>query len=190
MTNTIKHNAQVILDFEEEQLQFRDTGRSEPVRVMVSLRNRAETLIEFVCIIIDHPSSVEIEVKEALEDTYLSTYDAKVGAKDYFKRLVLRNDVQVFHPIGMDWTVARLSASFARSDPEGIIWTALYAKNLSEILGATRYTIKGDRLGVEMLERSQEELRRAREELPYGRFIARRMDEIKSGLPRKAPQKV
>lgn len=189
MADVIKPNLQVILDFEEEQLQFDDAGRSQPIGLTVSLRNRTETLAECICIIIDHPSSIEIEVEEALEGTYMSSYDAKVGGKDYFRRIVLKNDAQVFHSVGMDWTVARLSASFARNDPEGIVWTCLYARSFPETLGAIRYTIKGDRLDVEPLERSQEELRRAREELPYGRFIARRADEIKSGLLRKAPEK-
>ena len=189
LADVIKPNLQAILDFEEEQLQFDETGRSQPVRMMVSLRNRAETLVECICIIIDHPSSMKMEVEEALEGTYMSVYDAKVGAKDYFRRIVLKNDEQVFHPIGMDWTVASMRVSFAKSDPEGIVWTALYAKSFPEALGATHYAIKGDRLDVEPLERPQEELRRAREELPYGRFIARRADEIKSGILRKAPEK-
>jgi hypothetical protein len=189
LVDAIKPNLRVILDFEEAPLQFDEAGRSQPVGLTVNLRNHAETLVEYICIIVDHPSSITVEVEEALKGTYMSSYDAKVGAKDYFRRMVLKNDEQVFHPVGMDWTVARMRVSLARSDPEGIIWTALYAKSIPEVLGATRYTVKGDRLSVELLERSQEELRKAREELPYGRFVVRRADEIKSGLLRKAPER-
>jgi len=177
-----------ILSSEEvNTLEYDENGKSQVVKLRIDLKNSSKIIARNICVLIDYPSSVEIETQEALDGTYSISSKAYAGATLIFKRLTLKNDLHSLHPINMDWTLIKLGVRFTKKDyPENIIWTTTYANDLPKTLGGIRYIIKGNNVDAYRLQGSQKEIEHIRKKQPDWKFINK--TRIESGILRKVPE--
>jgi hypothetical protein len=155
--------------------------------LIIDLRNSGKIIAKNICVLIDYPTSVEIETQEALDGTYSISSKAYAGSTLIFKRLTLKNDVHSLHPINMDWTLIKLGVRFTKKDyPENIIWTTTYANDLPETLGGIRYIIRGNNIDAYPLQGSKKEIEHIRKKQPDWKFINK--TRIESGILRKVPE--
>ncbi|MEE9458803.1 MAG: hypothetical protein V3V84_03465 [Candidatus Bathyarchaeia archaeon] len=177
-----------VLNSEEvKTLEFDENGKSQVVRLTIGFMNSSKIIARNICVLIDYPSSVEIETQEALDGTYSISSKAYVGSTLIFKRLTIKNDLHSFHPINMDWILVKLGVRFTKKDyPENIVWTTTYANDLPETLNGIRYMIKGNNIAAYPLQGSQKEIDNIRKKQPDWKFIEK--TRIESGILRKVPE--
>jgi hypothetical protein len=177
-----------ILNSEEvNTLEYDENGKSQLVRLTIDLKNSSKIIARNICVLIDYPSSVEIETQEALDGTYSISSKAYAGSTLIFKRLTLKNDLHSLHPINMNWTLVKLGVRFTKKDyPENIIWTTTYVHDLPETLGGIRYIIKGNNIDAFPIQGSQKEIEHIRKKQPDWKFINK--TRIESGILRKVPE--
>ena len=172
---------------EVNTLEFDKNRKSQVVKLTISIKNSSKKIAENICVLIDYPPSVEIETQEALDGTYSINSKAYSGSNFIFKRLTLKNDQHSFHPIDMEWILAKLGVRFIKKDyPENIIWTTTYANGLHETLGGIRYMIKEKNIDAYPIKGSQKEIETIRKKQPDWKFINNL--SIESGISRKAPE--
>jgi hypothetical protein len=172
---------------EVNTLEYDENGKSQVVKLIIDLKNSGKKIAKNICVLIDYPTSVEIETQEALDGTYSISSKAYVGSTLIFKRLTLKNDEHSLHPINMDWTLVKLGVRFTKKDyPENIIWTTTYAHDMLETLGGIRYIIKGNNIDAYPLQGSQKEIENIRKKQPDWKFLNR--TRIESGILRKVPE--
>jgi hypothetical protein len=186
--NHKKLGIHTVLSSEEvNTLEYDENGKSQVVKLRIDLKNSSKIIARNICVLIDYPSSVEIETQEALDGTYSISSKAYAGSTLIFKRLTLKNDLHSLHPINMDWTLIKLGVRFTKKDyPENIIWTTTYANDLPETLGGIRYIIKGNNIGAYPLQGSQKEIENIRKKQPDWKFLNK--TRIESGILRKVPE--
>jgi hypothetical protein len=177
-----------VLNSEEvNELEYDENGKSQVVRLTISLMNSSKIIARNICVLIDYPPSVEIETQEALDGTYSTFSKACVGSNLIFKRLALKNDLHSFHPINMEWILVNLGLCFIKKDyPENVIWIKTYANDLPEIMSGIRYIIKGNNISAYPIKGSQKEIENIRKQQPDWKFIDK--TRIESGILRKVPE--
>jgi hypothetical protein len=177
-----------VLNSEEvNYLQYGEDGKSQVIKLTISLMNSSKIVARNICVLMDYPPSVEIEAQEALDGTYSLFSKAYAGSTLIFKRLTLKNDLHSLHPINMDWILANLGVRFIKKDyPENIIWITTYANELPLILSGIRYIIKGNNISAYPIKGSQKEIENIRKKQPDWKFIDK--IRIESGILRKVPE--
>ena len=59
-----------VLNSEEvKTLEFDENGKSQVVRLTIGFMNSSKIIARNICVLIDYPSSVEIQTQEALDGT-------------------------------------------------------------------------------------------------------------------------
>ncbi len=146
MGRKVRPDLKVLLIFKESDLQFDETGLSQPIELMASLANVGKALAQNICMFIDFPVNLAIEVEN---DFHNEVRWAEMAVP--IKRLVCINNNAVIHPTAtMHWTLALLKVRFPQ-DNEGLIWTTVYAKDCPEKVGGIKYKIQDNKLGIQEL---------------------------------------
>ncbi len=114
LSNQKEPQLELILDFDSYDLKFDSKGKSDPVPLTISVKNTGELAIRDVCIVLDYLDSIDLTVKEALEETYVCKSQATLQSNVKYKRLTFQNNEKIFYPLDMNWTFVKLEVVFSR----------------------------------------------------------------------------